>query len=103
MPFVIEHLLLFVLNQWRGIKRLIVVIFSLLAWLVTSTAVAQERQVKAEQYRAVNLTKKHGLSIGIYNSIIKDVYGFVWIGGNGLFRFDGTTSEKIIPDKGNAG
>ena len=60
-----------------------------------STAQTGDSGNPEENYRAVNWTIHDGLSNGMTNFILKDLYGFVWFGtNNGLNRFDGNLFKK---------
>ena len=53
-------------------------------------------------YRAIHWGIEDGLSQGETNQMIKDMYGFLWIGtNNGLNRFDGTTFRIFYHDPSN--
>ncbi len=57
-----------------------------------------------DKYRAVLWTSDDGLSLGIKNTILKDVKGFLWIiSPAGLNRFDGSTFKIYYSDKTTPG
>ena len=75
-------------------------ILILVACVATFTCVAQSRHIKPEHYNVINLTTRNGLPSDATNFMIKDVQGFMWIGGNrGVSRFDGTTFKKYLSDE----
>jgi ligand-binding sensor domain-containing protein len=56
----------------------------------------------SNRYRAIHWGIEDGLSQGDTYQMIKDVYGFLWIGtNNGLNRFDGTTFRIFYHDPSN--
>ena len=56
----------------------------------------------SNSYRAIHWGIEDGLSQGDTHQMIKDMYGFLWIGtSNGLNRFDGTTFRIFYYDPSN--
>src|SRR6478736_987054 len=56
----------------------------------------------SNSYRAIHWGIENGLSQGDTYQMIKDMYGFLWIGtSNGLNRFDGTTFRIFYHDPSN--
>ena len=57
---------------------------------------------KFNNYRAIHWGIEDGLSHGDASQMIKDTYGFLWVGTtNGLNRFDGTTFRIFYHDLSN--
>ena len=78
-----------------------------IACLIAIDCVAQQRlkEIKPDQYRAINWSMEDGLSGNLANVMIKDVKGFLWVGniGGELCRFDGANFKKYIPDPHKSG
>jgi len=56
----------------------------------------------SNSYRAIHWGIEEGLSHGDASQMIKDTYGFLWVGtNNGLNRFDGTTFRIFYHDVSN--
>ena len=55
-----------------------------------------------ENYRVLNWNIGQGLSNGFVRCMLKDKYGFLWIGTqSGLNRFDGNSFKVFLPDENN--
>ena len=86
-------------------RKIAIHVFVLIACATGDHCFAQQN--KPDQYRAIHLTVKDGLSgYGMY-TMYKDSKGFLWIGSTSnvgeLHRFDGVVFKKYVPDAGESG
>src|SRR6185369_8096446 len=82
-------------------KKITITLLSLIACLtaVQSFSQLQKIKTKPQQYRAIHWGLQQGLSQSENYSILKDMYGFIWISsGNGLNRFDGNSFKIYLHD-----
>ena len=82
-------------------KKITITLLSLIACLtaVQSFSQLQKIKTKPQQYRAIHWGLQQGLSQSENYSILKDIYGFIWISsGNGLNRFDGSSFKVYLHD-----
>jgi len=79
-------------------QRTIISFLLSIVCLISNICISQQKQ-KTDQYRAILLTQKDGLSADGMNTMIKDVKGFIWIGSlsGGFCRFDGIRFKKYLP------
>ena len=84
-------------------KKIIIPVFVLIACLTGDHCFSQKikKEIKPDQYRAIHLTVKNGLTDDIVNIMIKDVKGFMWIASarGDLCRFDGSVIKTYIPNR----
>jgi signal transduction histidine kinase/streptogramin lyase len=56
-----------------------------------------------ENYRVVNWNMEQGMSNGFIRCMIRDQYGFLWLGSQvGLNRFDGYSFKIFLPDENDS-
>jgi signal transduction histidine kinase/ligand-binding sensor domain-containing protein len=72
--------------------------------ILPAAAIAQQREFKPDQFRAINWTTDDGLSLGEH-IVLKDSKGFTWVGAfmGPLLRFDGARFEKYVADPDKPG
>ena len=86
-------------NQVLRHNKIIISVQILLACFITLNSFSQQlqKEIKPEQYRAVNWTMEDGLSAAGIHTMIKDAEGFLWVGsdGGGFCRFDGASFKEL--------
>jgi len=77
-----------------------IALFTLLAFAFYFLTAQQTKNENAgDNYRAIHWGLQQGLSQSENYHILKDMYGFIWIGsGNGLNRFDGNSFKVYLND-----
>src|SRR6476660_6169477 len=61
-------------------------------------------EISEDKYRAIHWTVNEGLAHDQVSCMLKDAFGFLWIGTpNGLSRFDGSTFKNFFYDPKNRG
>lgn len=75
-------------------------LFTLLVFAFYFLTAQQTKNGNAsDNYRAIHWGLQQGLSQSENYSILKDIYGFIWISsGNGLNRFDGSSFKVYLHD-----
>ena len=87
-----------------GIQNMVfikkILLFTLLLFAGYFLTAQQAKNGNAsDSYRAIHWGLQQGLSQSENYSILKDMYGFIWISsGNGLNRFDGNSFKVYLHD-----
>ena len=83
-------------------KKTIIFLVTILSNLAGNYSFSQphKKEIKPDQYRAINWTINDGLSGDNVHTMIKDAKGFLWVGSDfgGFCRFDGATFKEYLPD-----
>src|SRR6476660_795495 len=86
------------------VSKKILLYFILCFIYCSSIAQTQKTQGSEDKYHAVHWDVNNGLAHDKIYCMLKDVYGFLWIGTEGgLSRFDGSTFKNFYYDPGKKG